>query len=189
MVWQVREAAARAGVHLAGENALPCFSPNHIDDSALERIVYNTRAWGPPLQARPCSTPLQIAEPCNDSATCLQTRESDPLRKMSHHEHKLPVSNEDCKSGWRSRMIPTHQLHTLGRRIGVGSRSGQDFMLRLPSLQEETTRREVFYGASSAPDQAEEDKQHTGLKPDPGWAGLLGSLVLSLQTVRLAAFA
>ncbi|KAK9800195.1 hypothetical protein WJX73_007313 [Symbiochloris irregularis] len=47
---QVREAAARAGVHLGGENALPCFSPHHIDSTALERIVYNTRAWGPPLQ-------------------------------------------------------------------------------------------------------------------------------------------
>lgn len=49
----MREAAARAGVHLGGENALPCFSPTHIDSTALERIVYNCRAWGPPLQVCP----------------------------------------------------------------------------------------------------------------------------------------
>ncbi|CAL8469970.1 g9512 [Coccomyxa elongata] len=47
---QVREAAASAGVLLGGENALPCFSPGHVDAVALERIVYNTQAWSPPLQ-------------------------------------------------------------------------------------------------------------------------------------------
>ena len=47
---QVRETAAKAGVSLGGENALPCFSPLHIDSNALERVVYNTSAWGPPLQ-------------------------------------------------------------------------------------------------------------------------------------------
>ena len=35
---------------MAGENALPCFSPGHVDTVALERIVYNTQAWAPPLQ-------------------------------------------------------------------------------------------------------------------------------------------
>ena len=35
---------------MAGENALPCFSPGHVDSVALERIVYNTQAWAPPLQ-------------------------------------------------------------------------------------------------------------------------------------------
>jgi len=59
---QVREAAASAGVRLGGENALPCFSPAHADAAALDRIVYNTRAWLPPLQARrrpprPASSP------------------------------------------------------------------------------------------------------------------------------------
>ena len=47
----MREAAAAAGVLMAGENALPCFSPGHVDTVALERIVYNTQAWAPPLQA------------------------------------------------------------------------------------------------------------------------------------------
>ncbi|CAK0774322.1 hypothetical protein CVIRNUC_004157 [Coccomyxa viridis] len=47
---QVREAASAAGVLMAGENALPCFSPGHVDTVALERIVYNTQAWAPPLQ-------------------------------------------------------------------------------------------------------------------------------------------
>ena len=52
---QVREAAAGAGVRLGGENALPCFSPGHVDMPALERIVYNTQAWAPPLQVLlPC---------------------------------------------------------------------------------------------------------------------------------------
>ena len=51
LLWrQVREAAAAAGVLMAGENALPCFSPGHVDTVALERIVYNTQAWAPPLQ-------------------------------------------------------------------------------------------------------------------------------------------
>ena len=46
----MREAASAAGVLMAGENALPCFSPGHVDTVALERIVYNTQAWAPPLQ-------------------------------------------------------------------------------------------------------------------------------------------
>ena len=40
---QVRELAAAEGVVLGGENALPCFSPNGVDATALERIVYNTQ--------------------------------------------------------------------------------------------------------------------------------------------------
>ena len=33
---------------MAGENALPCFMPNIIDETALHRIVYNTQVgrWG-----------------------------------------------------------------------------------------------------------------------------------------------
>ena len=57
--WQVREAAAAAGVLMAGENALPCFSPGHVDSVALERIVYNTQAWAPPLQVPP-PAPLSL---------------------------------------------------------------------------------------------------------------------------------
>ena len=49
-VEQVKEAAAEAGVEVGGENALPCFSHLHIDAAGLDRIVYNTQAWGPPLQ-------------------------------------------------------------------------------------------------------------------------------------------
>ena len=40
---QVRETAANADVILAGENALPVFSPSGVDSVALERIVYNTK--------------------------------------------------------------------------------------------------------------------------------------------------
>lgn len=47
---QVREAAAAAGVPIGGENALPCFMPNAIDEVALMRVVYNTQPWGTPLQ-------------------------------------------------------------------------------------------------------------------------------------------
>ena len=58
-VWQIRETAANVGLILAGENALPLFSPSGIDAVALERIVYNTRvrpkgsrtAANPDLQA------------------------------------------------------------------------------------------------------------------------------------------
>ena len=54
LMLQVRETAAKAGVSLGGENALPCFSPLHIDSTALERVVYNSSAWGPPLQVCAC---------------------------------------------------------------------------------------------------------------------------------------
>ncbi|KAL0051225.1 hypothetical protein WJX82_004079 [Trebouxia sp. C0006] len=47
---QVREGAAAAGVLLGGENALPCFVPGGVDQYALDRIVYNTKPWSPPLQ-------------------------------------------------------------------------------------------------------------------------------------------
>lgn len=47
---QVREAAAKFGVPLGGENALPCFMPNVIDEIALQRVVYNTQPWGTPLE-------------------------------------------------------------------------------------------------------------------------------------------
>ena len=47
---QVREVAAAAGVAVGGENALPCFMPNVIDEIALQRVVYNTQPWGTPLQ-------------------------------------------------------------------------------------------------------------------------------------------
>ena len=49
-VLQVREGAAAAGVLLGGENALPCFVPGGVDEYALDRIVYNTKPWSPPLQ-------------------------------------------------------------------------------------------------------------------------------------------
>ncbi|KAG7674349.1 hypothetical protein Ndes2526B_g05075 [Nannochloris sp. 'desiccata'] len=47
---QVRESAAAVGVHVGGENALPCFMPNVINEVALQRVVYNTQPWGTPLQ-------------------------------------------------------------------------------------------------------------------------------------------
>ncbi len=40
---QIRETAANADVVLAGENALPVFSPGGVDSVALERIVFNTK--------------------------------------------------------------------------------------------------------------------------------------------------
>lgn len=47
---QIREGAAAVGVPVGGENALPCFMPNAIDEAALLRVVYNTQPWGTPLQ-------------------------------------------------------------------------------------------------------------------------------------------
>jgi hypothetical protein len=47
---QVREGCAAVGVPIAGENALPCFMPNMMDDVALQRVVYNTQPWGTPLE-------------------------------------------------------------------------------------------------------------------------------------------
>ncbi len=42
---QIRETAANADVVLAGENALPVFSPGGVDSVALERIVFNTKVF------------------------------------------------------------------------------------------------------------------------------------------------
>jgi hypothetical protein len=47
---QAREAALAVGVPVAGENALPCFMPNAVDEVALQRVLYNTQPWGTPLQ-------------------------------------------------------------------------------------------------------------------------------------------
>lgn len=47
---RIKESAVASGVPLAGENALPCFMPNAIDESALQRIVYNTQPLGTPLE-------------------------------------------------------------------------------------------------------------------------------------------
>ena len=46
----MRERATIAGVLLGGENALPCFVPGGVDHYALDRIVYNSKPWSPPLQ-------------------------------------------------------------------------------------------------------------------------------------------
>ncbi|KAG2448443.1 hypothetical protein HYH02_006335 [Chlamydomonas schloesseri] len=45
---QLRQLAARAGVQLSGENALPIFSSGGVDNDALDRIVNNMRAWPMP---------------------------------------------------------------------------------------------------------------------------------------------
>ncbi|GIM06522.1 hypothetical protein Vretimale_10821 [Volvox reticuliferus] len=42
---QLRQLAARAGVTLSGENALPIFSTGGVDTEALDRIVQNMRPW------------------------------------------------------------------------------------------------------------------------------------------------
>ncbi|GIL55423.1 hypothetical protein Vafri_10981 [Volvox africanus] len=42
---QLRQLAARAGVTLSGENALPIFSSGGVDTEALDRIVQNMRPW------------------------------------------------------------------------------------------------------------------------------------------------
>ncbi|GFR39716.1 hypothetical protein Agub_g197, partial [Astrephomene gubernaculifera] len=49
---QLRQLAARAGVSLSGENALPIFSSGGVDTDALDRIVQNARAWPSPTSAR-----------------------------------------------------------------------------------------------------------------------------------------
>lgn len=59
----MRERAAAIGVSVAGENALPCFMPNIIDETALHRIVYNTQPWGTPLQTGAGSSGLDPAGP------------------------------------------------------------------------------------------------------------------------------
>ncbi|DBA71032.1 TPA: Leucine-rich repeat receptor-like serine/threonine-protein kinase bam2 [Trebouxia sp. C0005] len=59
---QVREGAAAAGVLLGGENALPCFVPGGVDQYALDRIVYNTKPWSPPLQMDTMANQMQSQE-------------------------------------------------------------------------------------------------------------------------------
>ncbi|KAJ9518075.1 hypothetical protein QJQ45_009994 [Haematococcus lacustris] len=48
---QIRLLAARYAVPLAGENALPIFLAGGVDAVALDRIVFNTRAWYGPSSA------------------------------------------------------------------------------------------------------------------------------------------
>ncbi|KXZ55155.1 hypothetical protein GPECTOR_3g303 [Gonium pectorale] len=54
---QLRQLAARAGVALSGENALPIFSSGGVDNEALDRIVHNMRAW-PGRCGTPTPTPV-----------------------------------------------------------------------------------------------------------------------------------
>lgn len=78
---QVREGAAAAGVLLGGENALPCFVPGGVDQYALDRIVYNTKPWSPPLQVIPpfmpppphlhCSCASKSMHKCRRSKTAI----------------------------------------------------------------------------------------------------------------------
>lgn len=70
-VLQVREGAAAAGVLLGGENALPCFVPGGVDQYALDRIVYNTKPWSPPLQVSQC--PVLGCRPVSLSADTKHT--------------------------------------------------------------------------------------------------------------------
>lgn len=42
---QIRTLAARSGVRMSGENALPIFLQDGVDTTALDRIVFNMRAW------------------------------------------------------------------------------------------------------------------------------------------------
>ena len=65
----VKEAAVVAGVPLAGENALPCFMPNAIDEDALKRIVYNTQPLGTPLEEEIVRERRVRSEPSLVSAT------------------------------------------------------------------------------------------------------------------------
>lgn len=55
---QVRGLAARTQVPLSGENALPIFLMDGVDTVALDRIMFNTRAWyGPSALAQASRTP------------------------------------------------------------------------------------------------------------------------------------
>lgn len=47
LLYQVRRTASHLDVSLAGENALPCFSPGGVDSTALDRIIRNTRGYDP----------------------------------------------------------------------------------------------------------------------------------------------
>ena len=75
LVLQVREGAAAAGVLLGGENALPCFVPGGVDQYALDRIVYNTKPWSPPLQVSHTHLTIRLhicqRRPCMSRASML----------------------------------------------------------------------------------------------------------------------
>ena len=68
----VKESAFSLGVPLAGENALPCFMPNAIDESALQRIVYNTQPLGTPLMEGSLG-------PQADDDSMINSSESSPM--------------------------------------------------------------------------------------------------------------
>lgn len=73
---QVREGAAAAGVLLGGENALPCFVPGGVDQYALDRIVYNTQPWSPPLQVSHMLVPI-----CNGFIACTWKLQEHTMHK------------------------------------------------------------------------------------------------------------
>ncbi len=70
LLLEVKEVACRLGVPLAGENALPCFMPHAVDESALQRIVYNT-------QPHALDVDLTDAEMLIVSANCGSIDKSD----------------------------------------------------------------------------------------------------------------
>lgn len=154
--WQVREASARAGVHLGGENALPCFSPMHIDDTALDRIVYNTGAWGPPLQAcasrpsqRMCLSPtpptscVMLSLGCQPAA-CVLILHAD--MQASYHAPWLPKTGQHARGKAANDEILTHSA-------GM--------------VQEDAMKKEVIYGASGAQQASPESPAEQAQQPGP----------------------
>ena len=111
---QVRETAANADVVLAGENALPVFSPSGVDSVALERIVYNTKvsllsaSSSNLCEASPilglCLAPAKVMKRSDAGVTVLMLRCSVPLVTAStfrcyqlglssqRHERRCPLT-------------------------------------------------------------------------------------------------
>lgn len=90
---QLRESCTRAGVALAGENALPCFMPGVIDEIALQRVVYNTQPWGTPLEQGSSGRDGQMLGRLSSRREMISTAES-----------AVPQSNPNSlpPAGWAS---------------------------------------------------------------------------------------
>lgn len=101
---QVREAAARWGVPLGGENALPCFRPNEIDAAALERMAYNTGPWGTPLEQQQQNGGSRLSE----------THAGEPAQEQPHDNSPFHIpAMRGCTflRLTREMMSPSYQEH------------------------------------------------------------------------------
>lgn len=133
---QVRETAAAAGVPVAGENALPCFMPNAIDEVALQRVVYNTQPWGTPLQQGGSCEGLSVtglgADIDRTAATGTETNGGKSARGSALGGVGMLVTQYSSSSSSEGMMLRGSGFDAMdGVSIGNGSSRRKDASVRV----------------------------------------------------------